>query len=71
MKFHTGEEVICINAKDSDGLLREGKTYIVLGPGLFCNCCIDVGVRKFAFEDRFRRPIIEMNKIVNVDKVDV
>lgn len=69
--FNKGEEIICVNAMDSFGILKKGKTYIVLG---HCqnSCCADVGVGPFYwFEGRFRRPIVEEDKIVNVGKVDV
>jgi hypothetical protein len=58
--FDIGEEVICVDAKDAMGLLVEGKTYIVLERGVFCNCCIGVGVGPFCYESRFRRPVVQL-----------
>ena len=66
--FANGEEVICIDTSNgADAILKKGKTYIVLGQGAYCKCCIDVGVGWFCFETRFRRPIHEVHHLVNKD----
>lgn len=68
-RFATGEEIICIDVSNgAEGWLRKGKTYIVLGQGQFCACCVDVGVGAYCFQDRFRRPIIEYEVIKNTER---
>lgn len=77
MSFAPGEEVICVDngpgrlAGDPCPLIK-GKTYIVLEA---CDCpCGHVMVERdrcFWMPDRFRRPIREIERLVNGDLAHV